>query len=96
MLNSTVVKTYTKRQATVESSTYGSELVAARVATDLAMEITVTLQMLGVGIDGSALMLGDNKSAVVNTTIPSSALKKKHQMVAYHRVREAVCENMRH
>ena len=94
MLNSTIIKTYTKRQATVESSTYGSELVAARVATDLAMEITVTLQMLGVGIDGSALMLGDNKSVVVNTTIPSSALKKKHQMVAYHRVREAVAARL--
>ena len=94
MLNSTIIKTYTKRQATVESSTYGSELVAARVATDLAMEITVTLQMLGVGIDGSALMLGDNKSVVINTTIPSSALKKKHQMVAYHRVREAVAARL--
>ena len=46
--------------------------------------------MLGVPIDGSVLMLEDNKSVVMNTTIPSSALKKKHCAVAYHRVREAV------
>ena len=31
--------------------------------------------MLGVPIDGSVLMLGDNKSVVVNTTIPSSVLE---------------------
>ena len=46
--------------------------------------------MLGVPIDGSALMLGDNKSVVLNTTIPSSALKKKNQMIAYHWICEAV------
>lgn len=46
--------------------------------------------MLGVPIDGSTLLLGDNKSVVLNTTVPSSALKKKHCAIAYHRVREAV------
>ena len=29
-------------------------------------------------------------SVVLNTTLPSSALKKKHNAIAYHRVREAV------
>ena len=90
MINHTVVKTFSKRQTTVESSTYGSELVAARIATDMAVETLYTLQMLGVAIDGSILLLGDNKSVVLNTTIPSSALKKKHNAIAYHRVREAI------
>ena len=45
---------------------------------------------MGVSIDGSILLLGDNKSVVLNTTIPSSALKKKHNAIAYHRVREAI------
>ena len=90
MINNTVVKTYSKRQATVESSTYGSELLAARIATDIAIEIRYILHMLGVEIDGSILMLGDNKSVVINTTIPSSTLKKKNCAIAYHRVREAV------
>ena len=90
MVNSTVVRTFSKRQTTVESSTYGSELVASRIATDMAVEICYTLQMLGVPLDGSVLLLGDNKSVVLNTTIPSSALKKKHNAIAYHRVREAI------
>ena len=50
--------------------------------------------MLGVPLDGSILMLGDNKSVVLNTTIPSSALKKKHNAIAYHRVREAIAARL--
>ncbi len=46
--------------------------------------------MLGVPLDGPALMLGDNQSVVLNTTVPSSVLKKKHNVVAYHRVHEAI------
>ena len=39
MLNNVIVKTFSKRQTTVESSTYGSEMIAARVATNMAVEI---------------------------------------------------------
>ena len=46
--------------------------------------------MLGAPLDGPALMLGDNNSVVLNTTMPSSVLKKKHNAVSYHRVREAI------
>ena len=90
MANSTVIRTYCKRQATVESSTYGSELVAARIATDLALEMRYVFKMLGVKVDGSTLMLGDNRSVILNTTVPSSVLKKKHCAIAYHRTREAI------
>ena len=41
-------------------------------------------------MDGPALMLGDNNAVVLNTTLPSSQLKKKHQAISYHRVREAI------
>ena len=32
----------------------------------------------------------DNLAVVTNTTLPSSSLKKKHNAIAYHKVREAV------
>ena len=41
-------------------------------------------------IEGPALMLGDNNAVVLNTTLPSSQLKKKHQAISYHRIREAI------
>jgi hypothetical protein len=84
------VRWYSKRQKTVETSSYGSELVAARVAVDLIIELRYKLRMLGVPVTEPTMMLGDNMSVVINTTIPSSQLKKKHNAIAYHRVRESI------
>jgi hypothetical protein len=74
----------------VKTSTYGSELVASRVSTELILEIRYMLRSLGVALDGSELILGDNLSVGLNTTVPSRVLKKKHNAIAYHRVREAI------
>ena len=89
-VNNMPIKWYSKRQATVETSTYGSELVASRIAVELILELRYKLRMLGIPIEGPTLLLGDNMSVVLNTTIPSSQLKKKHNAIAYHRVREAI------
>ena len=88
-LNNTPVRWVCKRQKTVETSTYSSELVSARLATELVMEIRYQLRMLGVPIDGPANMFIDNNSVVLNCSIPSSMLKKKHLSLSYKRVREA-------
>jgi hypothetical protein len=45
---------------------------------------------LGVDLDGPTLMLGDNMSVVLNTSVLSSVLKKKHNAITYHRVRKAI------
>jgi hypothetical protein len=50
--------------------------------------------MLGVPIDGPTPMYGDNMTVVLNTTVPSSQLKNKHNAIAYHRVREAITARM--
>ena len=84
------IQWYSKRQATVESSTYGSELVVARVATELTMVLRYRLRMLGVPVNGPAMLFGDNQSMITNCTISTNTLKKKHNAIAYHRVREAV------
>ena len=88
-LNNTPVKWVSKRQKTVETSTYGSELVAAKQAVELILDYRHMLRMMGANVETTALMLGDNKSVVMNTTMPSSVLKKKHCAVNYHKVREA-------
>jgi hypothetical protein len=84
------VKWYSKRQKTVETSSYGSELVAARIAIELVQELRYKLRMLGVPIIESTTMYGDNMSVVLNTTVPSSQLKKKHNAISYHHIREAI------
>jgi hypothetical protein len=90
MINNTPIRWISKHQKTAETSTYGSELVATRSATELILEIRYMLWSLVVALDGPALILGDNMSLVLNTTDPSSVLKKKHSAIAYHRVREAI------
>ena len=93
-INNTPIKWFCKRQKTVETSTYGSELVAARIAVELILEVRFTLRMMGVPVEKTSLLLGDNMSVLINTTIPSSMLKKKHLGVSYHRVREAIAANI--
>jgi hypothetical protein len=48
MLNNSPIRWVSKRQKTVETSTYGSELVASRIATELILEIRYMLWSLGV------------------------------------------------
>jgi hypothetical protein len=71
MLNNTPIRWVSKRQKTVETSTHGSELMASRVATELILEVRYMLWSLGLELDGPTLILGDNMSVILNTTVPS-------------------------
>jgi hypothetical protein len=88
-INRAPVLWFSKRQSTVESSTFGSELVAARIATEMIKGLRIKLRMMGVEILGPTSMFCDNDSVVIQATRPESALKKKHNLVSYHLVREA-------
>ena len=90
LLNNTPIDWFSKRQNTVETATYGSELVACRTATEQVIEIRYYLRMLGVPIDTPTYMFGDNMSVVMNVTMPQSLISKRHNILSYHRVREAV------
>ncbi|KAI2489309.1 Reverse transcriptase (RNA-dependent DNA polymerase) [Fragilaria crotonensis] len=81
---------FSKRQNTVESSSFGSEFVALRAAKDMLVALRYKLRMFGVPIDGPANIFCDNNGVVKNTTIPESMLAKKHNAINYHAVREAV------
>ena len=89
-INSTPFDWYSKRQATVETATYGSEFVSARIATDQAIDHRQTLRYLGVPINTRTYLFGDNKSVITSSTIPHSTLSKRAIILCYHRVREAV------
>jgi hypothetical protein len=79
-----------RRQNTVETSTFGSEFVAMRTARDLCIAMRYKLRMFGVPIDGPAQVYCDNQGVVKNTSVPESVLSKKHNAINYHAVREAV------
>ena len=89
IVQNALMRTFSKRQNTVESSTYGSELVAMRQARDLIVELRIKLKSIGVPIIGPADLMCDNQGVVKNTSIPESTLAKKHNSINYHIVRES-------
>ena len=89
-LNEAPVAWSSKRQATIETSVFGSEFVAMKHGMEYVRGLRYKLRMMGVPIDGPAYVFGDNMSVIYNTTSrPESMLKKKSNSVCYHAVREA-------
>jgi len=90
LLNQTPMDWYTKKQPTVETATYGSEFMAARTATEQIMDLRATLRYLGVEVLGPTYMFGDNESVVGSSSVPHARLHKRHVLLSFHRVREAI------
>ena len=88
--NKTPVDWFSKKQGTVETATFGSENSAARSAIEQIRANKLTLLYLGVPLHGPPISLGDNKSVVNSGTTPHQQLHKRHLMLSYHFVREAV------
>jgi hypothetical protein len=93
-LNQTLVDWYCKKQDTVESATYGSEFVAARIVTDQNIAMRITLRYLGVPVKGPTRTFGDNESVVNSSSIPHAKLHKRHIMLSFHRVRESIAAKL--
>ena len=89
-VGNSVIKYYCKRQNTVETSSYGSELVAMRIALEAILEVRYKMRMMGISIEPTSTILCDNQAVIINTQFPTSSLKKKHNAVAFHKIREAV------
>ncbi|CAJ1967258.1 unnamed protein product [Cylindrotheca closterium] len=94
MINGTPIDAFSKKQATVETATYGSEFVAARTCVEQIMDLRFTLRYLGVPIQGRSYMFGDNESVVNSSSRPDAKLHKRHVVLSFHCVREAVASNM--
>ena len=88
-LNNSPISWYSKRQNTVESSTFASELVAMRIAVEQVEALRYKLRMFGIPIDGPADIFCDNQSVVKATSSPETTLSKKHNAICYHKVRES-------
>jgi len=89
-VNKAPILWYSKRQTTVETSTFGSEIVAMKIAVEMIEGLRYKLRMLGVPIVGPCSVFCDNDSVVKNVTHVESPLKKKHCSISYHKTREAI------
>jgi hypothetical protein len=63
-LNGGPIRWYSKRQNTIESSTFGSEFVAMKIAMEMNAALRYKLRMMGVPIEGASNTFRDNASAI--------------------------------
>mmetsp|Transcript_37601 Transcript_37601/g.53010 ORF Transcript_37601/g.53010 Transcript_37601/m.53010 type:complete len:1380 (-) Transcript_37601:246-4385(-) len=89
-INMAPVAWSSKKQATIETSVFGSEFVALKHGMEYIRGLRYKLRMMGVPLSGPAYVYGDNMSVIQNTSRPESTLKKKSHSVCYHAVRESV------
>ena len=67
---------HSKRQNTVETSTFGSEITAMKNAVDLIEALRYKLRMFGVPIEGPTNIYCDNEAVCRNCSTPESTLKR--------------------
>jgi len=83
-LNGTPIYWSSKKQKSFKTSTFGSEFVAMKQATEYIRGLRYKLQMMGIMVDEPAYVFGDNQSVQANSTAPGPTLKKKSNAIVYH------------
>jgi hypothetical protein len=89
-LNLSPILWYSKKQGTIETSVFGAEFVAMKVAVEAARGMRYKLRMMGIEVNEPTFMYGDNMSVIKNTQRPESTLSKKSNSICYHFIRESV------
>ena len=86
-INRAPIIVYSKRQNTVEASTFSSEFITMKACMEHITALRFKLRMFGIPVIDSTKILCDNANVVKNSTILSSTLNKKHSSIAYHSAR---------
>ena len=87
-LQNALVIWFSKCQNTFESSSFGSKLVALWIVVEMIEALHYKLHSFRVPLDPAANIFCDNQSVVTNSTISTSTLNRKHNVICYHRVQE--------
>ena len=93
-LNNAPTEWYSKKQNTVESSTFGSEFIVARIACDKIEALRYKLRVFGIPIDWPTDSYCDNGSVVTSAQKVEGQINKKHNSICFHKVRECVAHGM--
>ena len=70
----------------METSTFGSELVALQIAVEQIQALCHKKRSFGTPIDGPADVFCDNEAVTRIARIPQAILSKKHNAVSYHKI----------
>ena len=90
VLNKTPINQCSKKQAAIETATYGAEYSSTRACVEQIIDLRTTLYYLGVPIKTKSFMFGDNCLVVNNVMTPHTKIHKKHATLSFHCAREAI------
>ena len=79
---------HSKRQNSVEVSTFGSEFIALKNAIELVMGLRYKIRMFGIPLEGPSNIFCNNEAVYKNVSQPDSTLNKKQHSIACHFCRE--------
>ena len=88
-VNKTPVDWYSKKQATVTPVDWYSKKQATVETATYQQNRSWTL-----GMGAKSFLFGDNRSVVTSATLPHSTLTKRHNILAFHRVREGIAAKL--
>ena len=88
LVGSTPIYWQSKRQASVQTATFGAEFISLKRAIAEAITIRYYLKSMGVKVTKPTVIYGGNMSSIENTIESGSPLKKKYLALSYHFYRE--------
>ena len=92
--NHALIHWYSKSQKTVESFPFSSEFIALKTVVEMSIAFRFKLRCFGVPIEGLANVFCDNETVCNNTRTPDSRLNKKHNAIAFNKLREIVAAHI--
>ena len=85
-----------KRQGAIEVSTYGAKFCTMQMAMEEVISIKYLLRTMGVKMESASYLFGNNLGFIMNVTVQSSMLKKKHAVLSFYKTKEATAESIVH
>ena len=86
----TPVSAKSVKQTGVQTSSYGAELSALRTATEAIIGMRAVCRSFGIPVEGASPVYGDNLGVLVSVSNATTTLRRKHNSISWHYVREAV------
>ena len=89
-MNQTPIISNSKKQNTVETSTFSSEFIALRIVVEKVIALRYIVRMFGILLDSPVQVFCDSESVMNNRVCPESRLNKKYLSCVYHKARESI------
>jgi hypothetical protein len=86
---------FSKKQNTIETATFGSELMALHLCTESLVALRFQVQTFGVAIPEPAQVFCGNEGVVNATSHVEGRLNTKHLSICFHHIQEMFAQSIR-